>query len=388
MVVNKVAIIGTGLTKTATKRREVTHPDITYEAVTAALTDAGITLNEVDAVVYGCMDPFDGVEAPDRWDADSTGAPLGKPYMKISTGGTTGGSAAQAGYYHAASGLFDVVLVVCCQRVGECEDAQLVLNTAVDPVYERETGAGAITVAALQGAAHIAKYGTKMEHFAMVAAKNHENAFNNPNAHLHLHMTVKDVMNSGVISWPLTLYMCCPRSDGAVAVIFASEKKAKQLCKEPAWVKGAGSISDTYTMGERPDFADWDSLEILGRRVYRKAKITDPMKDFQVAELYEAFACQEILEYEALHLCGKGEGGKLVESGVTGMKGALPVDPSGGVQATNPIGATGLIRVAEAARQVMGRAGQMQVPNVETALAHAWGGAISLHTMMILGRTP
>jgi acetyl-CoA C-acetyltransferase len=89
-----------------------------------------------------------------------------------------------------------------------------------------------------------------------------------------------------------------------------------------------------------------------------------------------------------LHFCGKGEGGKLVESGVTGMKGDLPVDPSGGVQATNPIGASGLIRVAEATRQVMGKSGQMQVPNVEMALAHAWGGAVSLHTLMILGRTP
>src|SRR4030043_1758 len=115
---------------------------------------------------------------------------------------------------------------------------------------------------------------------------------------------------------------------------------------------------------------------MLARRVYRLAKIHAPMRQFDVAELYYAFTIQEILEYEALGFCEKGRGAELVRSGITAMDGQLPVCPSGGVLSNNPIGASGLIRVAEAALQVMGKADQRQGPDVKTALAHAWGATI------------
>ncbi len=105
-----------------------------------------------------------------------------------------------------------------------------------------------------------------------------------------------------------------------------------------------------------------------------------------MAELYNAFTIQEILEYEALGFCEPGKGAEMVRHGVTAMDGQLPVDPSGGVLCTNAIGASGLIRVAEAALQVMGKAGQRQVPNVKKALAHAWGATIGFHTLMVLDR--
>ena len=128
---------------------------------------------------------------------------------------------------------------------------------------------------------------------------------------------------------------------------------------------------------------------MLARRVYRLAKIDDPMRQLDVAELYNAFTIQEILEYEALGFCEKGKGAELVRQGVTAMDGQLPVCPSGGVLSNNPIGASGLIRVAEAALQVMGKADQRQVPDVKTALAHSWGATIGFHTLMILdGEAP
>jgi len=385
-MVRRVAIVGVGLTKTATRRNDVTHPELMLEAVNAALKDADIGIGDVESVVYGTMDPFDGINCPDKWDADACGGGLNKPYMKVTTGGTTGISVALAGYYHVASGLFDTCMAVGCQRVGENVDAQLVLNTCVDPIYERYSGWGAITVGAVQAARHMAKYGTTEEQLAMVSVKNHDAATRNPYAHLRFKVTVEDVLNSRLISWPLRLLDCCPRSDGACALIFASEDKVREITDTPAWVKAAGSIADTYWAGDKPDPADWDSLAMLARRIYRKAKIEDPLRELDVAELYNPFTIQEILEYEALGFCRKGEGGKLVEEGVTDMGGGLPCDPSGGVLCTNPIGATAMIRVAEAALQVMGKAGDRQVPDVETALAHGWGGQFQFHGLMILSR--
>jgi acetyl-CoA C-acetyltransferase len=384
----RVAIVGVGLTRCSSWRRDVSYPELVYEATSAALQDAGITAEDVGAVVYGSMDPFDGVNAPEKWNVDACGAAgeLGKPYMKISTGGTTGGSTALAAYYHVASGLYDTVLAVASQRVGESMEAQLVLNTAVDPIYERGFGAGAITIGAIQAARHMHFYDTTEEDLAMVSVKNHENAVNNPYAHLRIKFSVEDALSTAMLSWPLRMSDCCPSSDGACAIVFASEEKARKLATRPAWVRGAGQVTDNYFTGDRPWYEDWDSLAMLARRVYRLAKIDNPLREIDVAEVYNAFTIQEILEYEALGFCEKGEGPKLVREGVTAMGGQLPVDPSGGVLSTNPIGASGLIRVAEAALQVMGKADRRQVPDVKTALAHSWGATIGFHTMMILDR--
>jgi acetyl-CoA C-acetyltransferase len=382
----RVAIAGVGLTRATSHRVDVTYPELVYEAVNNALEQAGLQAGDIDAVVYGSMDPFDGIFAPERWNVEAcAGAGVAnRPLMKITTGGTTGGSTALGGYYHVASGMFDVVLAVASQRVGESLEAQLVLNTAVDPIYERWQGAGAITIAALQGVRHFWRYGTTEEDLALIAVKNYENARRNPYAHLMRMLTVQDALNTRMVAWPLRLSDCCPSSDGAVAVIFASEKRAPAIADRPAWVIGAGQITDNYWAGDRTWYEHWDSLSILARRVYRQAKIEKPLEELDVAELYNAFSIQEIIEYEALGFCEKGQGSELIRNGVTTMEGQLPVCPSGGVLCTNPIGASGLVRVAEAALQVMGKAGDRQVPDVRKALAHAWGAVIGFHTLMAL----
>ncbi len=384
----RVAIVGVGLTKCSSHRKDVTYPELVHEAVSGALADAGVGFEQIDAVVYGCMDPFDGIFAPERWCVDScvSAGFLNKPFLKITTGGTTGGSTALGAYYHVGSGMFDVVLAVASQRVGETIEAQLVLNTAVDPIYERWIGAGAITIAANQASNHFNYYGTTEEDLAMVAAKNYANALNNPYAHLQRHLSVEDALRSRMISWPLRLSDCCPSSDGACAILFASEERARQIAKQPAWVRGAGQITDNYFAGDRPWFQDWDSLAMLARRVYKQAKISEPMAEIQVAEPYVAFSVQELMEYEALGFAEPGRGAELIRKGVTAMGGKVPFCPSGGTLCTNPIGATGLIRVAEAALQVMDKADKRQVPNVKTALAHSWGAVIGFHTIMILDK--
>ena len=377
----RVAIVGVGQTKFRTRREDKTHPELAFEAVKKALEHSGLDINDIEAVVYGSMDPFDGIYRPELWDSTSSG--IFKPHMKISTGGTTGLTTALAAYEHVASGLFDVVLAIAVQRVGECADAQSVLNTAVDPIYERHSGVGAIHVASFQATRYMHEFKATEEDIAWVSVKDHKNALKNPYAHIKMDVTVEDVLKSPVICSPLKLLECCPRSDGAAAAIFASEEVAKKIRDNPAWILGEVTISDSYYIGDRPNLAVWDSLALAGRRLYRAVGIDDPKKDIDVAELYSAFSIQEILELEALGFARPGEGKDYAKNGITFPDGDIPTNPSGGVLCTNPIGASGLIRIIEASLQVMGEASN-QVENARVALAHAWGGTLQFHTLFMV----
>ena len=380
----KVAVVGVGQTRYRTRRDDVTHPELTYEAATAALESCGLSIEDIDAVVYGTMDPFDGINCPDKWCAGGAGA-FGKPYMKISTGGTTGLTLGIAAYQHVASGMFDLVLAIGTQRVGSGINAQMILNTCACPVYERDAGAGAITIGAMQAARHMARFGSTNEQRALISVSDHRNAMNNPYAHIKMPVTVDDVLSSQIVEWPLRLLECCPRSDGACAIVMASEDVADDICERPAWIMGVTSISDSYFWGDRPDLGYWDSLAIAGRELYRQSGITEPLSEIDVVELYAPFTSQILLELEALGFCAPGEAGDMVQSGATSMGGALPINPSGGVLCSNPIGITGLVRLGEASLQVMGTAGARQVEGAEVALAHAWGGTAQFHALMLVG---
>jgi len=379
--------VGVGQTRHG-KRDDVNWVELVYEAVGRALEDVEITLKEVDAVVCGNMPPFvEGTDNVHLWWADGLGAYL-KPLMRVATCGSTGISIAHSAYYHVASGLFDVVLAVGTEKMHEGAGAAQGAMTAIwDPRYERAFLVGALGITALQAQNYVARYGVKEEQAARVAVKNHANALNNPYAHVRTRVTVEDVLRSRVVCYPLKLLHCCPVSDGACAVIMASEEKARKLTDNPAWVRGVGYFGDEEYLSDK-DIVDWASAKMAARTAYRMAGVDNPRKQLDVAEVYNPFTYMELLFYELFDFCGKGEGGRLIDEGVTGMDGDLPVTPSGGVLCTNPIGASALIRVAEAALQVMGKAGRRQVSNVETALAHGWGGALQFNGVMVLGREP
>jgi acetyl-CoA C-acetyltransferase len=229
------------------------------------------------------------------------------------------------------------------------------------------------------------KYGVTEEQAALVAVKNRKNALVNPYAQLKIpNISVEMVMNSPVLSSPIKLLDSCPASDGACAMVLVSEHRAQQLTNRPAWIKAVATFNEGVYYAGR-NFADPLALTEAAKKVYKTAGITDPRREIDVAELYEAFSFQEMLWTEAMFFCERGEGGRLVESGATQMTGDLPVNPSGGVLSTNTIGATAMMRQAEAAMQVMGRAGEHQIDGARTAIAHGWGGGIQFHTLMIVG---
>jgi len=383
----RVAVVGVGQTKFVSQRKDAIHPEVAHEAALAAIEDAGIPIEEVEALTVGTMDPFDGIDCCDRWFSGAAGG-FNKPVIRLNTAGATGMSTGIAAYEQVASGLFDIVMAVGEQRVGECHDAQSLLNTCMCPYHERALGAGAVLLGTFPATRHMHKFGSTNEQRALSAVKAHQNAMNNPHAHLQFEVTVDQVLNSPIVEWPLRLMECCPRSDGAVGVIFASEDVAKKITDRPAWVNGVSSIADGPFFGDRPDVSYRAALAIAGRRLFDKCGIKNPLKEIDVAELYIPFTTMEIIQAEALGFCEEGQGGRLLEEGITWMGGEMPICPSGGVLCTNPIGATALIRAAEAAIQVMGKGGKRQVPNVETALASGLGGMVQFHTLMLFGSEP
>ncbi|MCS6806836.1 MAG: thiolase family protein [Acidobacteriota bacterium] len=366
-----VAIIASGQTNHTSRRKDVNIPEMIREAVDRALTDAELTIDDIDAVVIGNMEHFEGINLSDMWASEGSGAVM-KPCMKIATGGTTGTSVAAGAYYHCASGLFDTVLAIGWEKLSE-SDTTAGIITAFDPIVERLTLAGAIGGLAIEANLYMTTYGLSQEHFAKAAVMARKNAQNNPHAHLKHDLTVEMVLNSPMIAYPIHYLDMCPTSDGACAVIFASEDRARRLCPRPAWIKAAVCRHNHPYIGD----VWWDrsTLESAAIEAYKIAGITNPRKELDVIELYDPASYALVAWIQHLHICGPGEGGKLIDDGSITMEGDIPVNPSGGVISTNPIGATALIRVAEAALQIQGKAGARQVEGAKTALATGFGGS-------------
>jgi acetyl-CoA C-acetyltransferase len=391
MTKHRVAVIGVGETVFRKHHPDKTYVELAQEAALKALDDAGLTMDAVDAVVFS-MAPtqFMGVNDADKWAIDSVGG-AGKPFMRVHTGGATGGSAFQAGYLHVASGMFRTVLVVGADRIAETPDAQHVLNLIWDRFYEHDMALNTVTMTALSTQRQMHFFGTTEEQFARVVVRSRRNAMKNPYAHLKGEITVEDVLASPRIAWPYRLFDICPRSSGGAAVVLANESVTKKHCTRPAFVNGIGAVANTVFMGDRmgagadTELAHIPEAEIAGREALAQAGITDPMKQIQLVELYDPFSSTQFPQIESLGFCRRGEAARLSDEGAFEPGALLTVNASGGTLCTNPIGVTALVRVADAALQVMGKAGEGQVAGVRNALATGIGGSVQFLTCTVLG---
>ena len=376
----RVGIIGVGQTKYEREKRE-TFGEMVYEVVKKALDDAGITIDSIDNVVTVSNDFWDGRTISCMAVADASGA-YGKDTSTVEGDGAFG---ALYGLMRVLSGVYNNTLVVAHCKGSESSPSAIT-NAAFDPIYERILGIDAITSSALQARRYMTKYLLSEEQFAKVSVKNHKNAKNNPFAQLPLDITVDDVLNSRMLSDPIKLLDASPISDGAAAIILSAERQAKEVSQNPVWIKGVGYCSDAYRIGDR-DLAEPNSLRRAAKDAYKMASIENPLKEIDVAEVYDAFSYQELLWMEGLNFCRSGEGGKLIDEGVTEMGGELPVNPSGGVISAHPVLVAGLTRIIEAVLQIRGDAEKRQVPNAEIALAHGINGMCGQsHCVWLLGK--
>ena len=367
-----VAIVGVGQTHHKAKRADVNIVEMIHEAVLRCLADAELRIDQVDAVLIGNMEQFEGVHLSDMWAADVSGA-LGRCGVKITSGGSTGTSLSLAAYYYVASGLFDTVMCIGWEKQSE-GDTTAGLISATDPIWERACFAGAFGTFAASAREFMKEFGVTEEHAAKVAVKNRQNGLRNPYAHLKLDITVSDVLQSQMLADPIRMLDMCPASEGACALLFGAEEKAKKITDRPAWVAAVETRHDSPFIGDTLMLKDLRTLRAASAAAYKKAGITNPLKELDVIELYEPVSWAEISFLDALWLCEPGKIKDLIEAGVTTMEGELPVNPSGGVLCTNPIGATAMLRVAEAAIQIRGQGGERQLSNVRTALATGFGG--------------
>jgi acetyl-CoA C-acetyltransferase len=368
------AVVACGQTDHVSRRYDVSLAELAREAVDRCLESRGLGLGDVDAVVAGNMEMFEGYYLVEQFLADALGA-VGKPLYKLNTGGTVGASVAIACHHLVAAGRHRRVLGVGFEKQSE-GSTQSAITTVGDPVWERAAMAGAIGNFAAMASTYVHESGATEEQAAKVAVKARRNACRNPHAHLKLpDITVEQVLESDYLAHPIHRLDMCPSSDGACAIVMAADGEAAALAERPAWVHAAVTAHDQQYMGDSPKrLAVMRTLRVAAEKAYREAGIAQPRRELDVAEVYEPATYAELAMCENLGFCGPGEGGRMIDEGVTEMDGELPVNPSGGVLATNPVGATALIRVAEAALQVMGEAGERQVDGVERALATGYGG--------------
>ncbi len=380
----RVGIIGFGQTYHRSRRDDVNGVELINEAVRAALEDAELTIDDIDAVVIGNMDHFEAVNYVDTWSVDGSGAWM-KPLIKLTTGGTTGSTLGIAGYHHTASELFDVVLVIGWEKNSESDTTGAII-TCSDPIFDRFSFSGALPGLAVEASTYMKRYGITEEDAALVTVRDREHGANNPYAQLQKPVTVEEVMQSPMLSWPVKLLDICPRSDGAAAVIFAGEQKAKKLSPRPAWVLST-AVRHSHSYFGDINYEEIHTMQEAVKELYKNVGIKEPLKELDVVELYQPYSFAGLKWIEAMGLCKPGESPRLLRDKVTHMDGELPFNPSGGVICTNCIGATGLLRIGEAALQVMGRAPGRQVPDVNLALSTGFGGAYWTD-LMLLGSRP
>ncbi|WP_028315096.1 thiolase family protein [Desulfatibacillum aliphaticivorans] len=376
---DNIAIVGVAQTKYAKRKKDKTCADLVFDVTRAAMEDAGLTLGDVDNVVTVSNDFIDGRTISSMAVGDAAGA-HDKNISTVEGDGTFG---ALYGAMRTLGG-FGTTLVVTHAKGSE-GDVRFITNGMFDPIYQRLLGLESISSSALQARMYMDRYGLTEEDFARVSVKNHANGKNNPFAHLQLDVTVDDVMNSEKLADPLKKLDCSPVSDGAAAIIIANESHVKKAKTKPVWVRGMAHCSDAYLLGDR-DLAVPQSLAAASKKAYTMAGISDPLKSIDLVELYDAFSYMEPMWLEGMGFCEAGKGARLLDQGVTAMSGGLPVNPSGGVLSSHAMLVAGLARIIESVLQLRGEAGQRQVENAKTALAHGINGACGqAHCVWILG---
>jgi len=379
---NRCAVIGIGQTKHASKRDDVSLAGLVREAAGRALEDAGLRYADIDAVVLGkAPDMFEGVMMPELYLADALGA-AGKPMLRVHTAGSVGGSTAIVAAGLVRSGVHRRVLTVAFEKQSE-SDAMWALSPRYPFQPPLLAGAGGYFAPLIR--AYIRRSGAPAEVGMQVAVKDRRHALANPYAHLHLADISLEAVRASPMLWdPIRYLETCPSSDGACAMVLADEDAAARAPAPPAWVRATAMRSEP-TMFAGRDQVNPRAGRDCAAELYRQAGITDPRREIDVAEIYVPFSWFEPMWMENLGFSPENEGWKMTVEGVTALGGALPVNPSGGVLSTNPIGASGMLRFAEAALQVRGRAGAHQVEGARVALGHAYGGGSQFFAMWIVG---
>ncbi len=381
---NRVAIVGVGQSERFRTKLTCSLAGLVREAALNALADAGCSWADIDAVVIGkAPDMFEGVVMPEAYLAEALGG-VGKPVMRVHTAGSVGGSTAIVAANHIKSGLFNRVLTVAFEKQSE-SNAHWALSPSMPFRPHFNSGAGGMFAPVIRE--YMRRSKAPADAGCVVAVKDRLHALRNPHAHLQLDdITLEQVKESPMLWEPTRFLESCPSSDGACAMVLSNESLAEQGDNPPAWVHAMAMRSEPSFYPWREEVNPHASRE-CAKDLYQQAGITDPRKQLDMAEIYVPFSWFEPIWLESLGFAETGEGWKLTMEGATSLEegGDIPWNCSGGVLSSNPIGASGMIRFAEAALQVRGMAERRQVEGAKRAMGHAYGGHSQFFAMWIVG---
>ena len=387
---NKVALVGAGVSKFGV--RKASYRDLIWEAGKACFDSVpGLGPRDVEGLVVGSV-------MPERTAFQSHISSLAAEALGIKpsvlsartehmcASGTVG---IRYAYAFIAAGLADLVMVLGVEKLNQPTGDEAILNmgTGVDREWEAAFGLTAPPCFALAAQRHMAQYGTTEEQLALVGVKNHNHAAKNPNAHFSKGATLDQVLCSKMIATPLRLFMCSPITDGAAAVLIASEERARTLTDKPVWIRGTGQALDGFQLTSlHEDYAHWPAMKRAADAAYAMAGVGP--KDVDLAEVHDCFSIAELIAYEELGFCKKGEAGRFAQDGRSDYGGDVVVNPRGGlIGCGHPLGATGVAQAAEVFVQLRGEAGARQVADAGLGLTHNNSG-MGEHVVMIYGSDP
>ena len=362
-----VSVIGVGMVPFG-KFANQTLAEIGWPAVKAAIGDAGIEKRDIEAAY--CGSALGGMMSGQRV-LKQLGI-SGLPVTNVENACSSSSSAFRQAYIAVGAGVYDLVLVLGVEKLTKFGGGTLPLESED---FEVTHGLVMPALYGMRSRRYMHDYGLTKEELAGVAVKAHKHGAKNVDAQYRNIVTIEEVMQAREIAEPFTLLHCCPSGDGAAAVLIASVDKARQYTREPIHVACSEVNSGKYMTGYR----DMTTPEITVRGAkyaYEEAAIGP--EDVDVAEVHDAFTIAELLYYEALGFCEKGDAAKLLRSGDTSIGGQIPVNPSGGLLSKgHPIGATGAAQIVEVVRQLRGQCGNRQVEGAKVGLTHCTGGGIS-----------
>ena len=370
----RVAIVGIGHGKFGI-RSDASLRELAFEAVKACVDDAGVPLKEVESMVTGIAgDEFSFALQPSAQVHDYIGFHP-KPNYRVEGACATGSVALRTGWMNVASGLADLVLVVGVEKMTEVPTpvATDIMGRGGDATWEYPFGTTFPGYYAMIANAHMAEFGTTEEQLARVAVKNHYYGSLNPYAQMQKEITLEKALASFTVAHPLKLFDCSLITDGAAAVLLAAEERVRSISKKPVWIDGLGMATDTMRISERKSLTSILATREAAKAAYKMANIGPG--DIDVATVHDCFTIAEIVAYEDLGFCERGEGGKLIAAKETYVGGKIPVNVDGGLKSKgHPLGATGVSMAVEITKQLRGEAGPRQVKDAEIGLSHNVGG--------------
>jgi acetyl-CoA C-acetyltransferase len=367
------------------RRSDATVQELAFEAFRLAMQDAGLTREELDASV---------VAAVPEYHKQRSVAGVVQEYLNLTPKPTwltevacaSGSAAIRTAWMAIQSGLHEVVAVIGCQKMTELSTAEILalMGRVGEVQWESVFGTTFPGYYAMFATRHMHEFGTTHEQMLGCAIKNHYYGARNKNALFQKEITLEKALASDPVSSPLQVYDCCANADGAACVILAAEDRAKSIRDDVVWLDGLGCATSSMSVLRRPDLVGLPSAREASRQAYAMAGVS--AKDVKVAEVHDCFTIAELMAYEDLGFCEKGEGGPFIADKRSYIGGDVAVNVDGGLKAKgHPIGATGVSMAYEIISQLRGDCGERQVPDADVGLTHNVGG-IGQYTFVNLFR--